>query len=180
MPLDVKTAVADAFQELLARKDVDKITVKDLVEACGISRQTFYYHFRDIVDVMEWKARMEMERLLPEHLKASSPREAMGRFVDFAVDAQPVVRRLLASQRRETIERILLESVRSYLEESAREWGVEPPLDPADWKITLDFYACGVAGVLLESCRRREPDRQQLADQLFRLLGGEMFRRTGH
>ena len=129
---------------------------------------------------MEWKARREMERLLPEHLKASSPREAMGRFVDFAVDAQPVVRRLLASQRRETIERILLESVRSYLEESAREWGVEPPLDPADWKITLDFYACGVAGVLLESCRRREPDRQQLADQLFRLLGGEMFRRTGH
>ena len=62
MPLDVKTAVADAFQELLARKDVDKITVKDLVEACGISRQTFYYHFRDIVDVMEWKARREMER----------------------------------------------------------------------------------------------------------------------
>ena len=55
---------------------------------------------------------------------------------------------------------------------------MEPPLDPADWKITLDFYACGVAGVLLESCRRREPDRQQLADQLFRLLGGEMFRRT--
>lgn len=84
MPLDVKTAVADAFQELLARKDVDKITVKDLVEACGISRQTFYYHFRDIVDVMEWKARREMERLLPEHLKAASPREAMGRFVDFA------------------------------------------------------------------------------------------------
>ena len=180
MPLDVKTAVADAFQELLARKDVDKITVKDLVEACGISRQTFYYHFRDSVDVMEWKARREMERLLPEHLKAASPREAMGRFVDFAVDAQPVVRRLLSSQRRETIERILLESVRSYLEESAREWGVEPPLDPADWKITLDFYACGVAGVLLESCRQREPDRQQLADQLFRLLGGEMFRRTGH
>lgn len=180
MAPSTKLALAGSLKKLLQKKFLDDITVKELVEDCQVNRQTFYYHFRDIVDVMEWKARREMERLLPEHLKASSPREAMGRFVDFAVDAQPVVRRLLASQRRETIERILLESVRSYLEESAREWGVEPPLDPADWKITLDFYACGVAGVLLESCRRREPDRQQLADQLFRLLGGEMFRRTGH
>ena len=179
MPLDVKGAVAAAFLELVARKDVDKITVKDLVEACGISRQTFYYHFRDIVDVLEWTARQGVERLLAERLKASSPREALGRFVDFAVESQPVVRRLLASQRREAIERILVESVRSYLEGSAREWGVEPSLDPADWQVTLDFYACGVAGVLLGSCRRRVPDREQLADQLFRLLCGEMLRRTG-
>ena len=53
MPLDVKAAVADALLELIRRKDADKITVKDLVEVCGISRQTFYYHFKDIVDVVE-------------------------------------------------------------------------------------------------------------------------------
>ena len=52
MPLDVKAAVADALLELIRRKDADKITVKDLVEVCGISRQTFYYHFKDIVDVV--------------------------------------------------------------------------------------------------------------------------------
>ena len=54
MPLDVKAAVADALLELIRRKDADKITVKDLVEVCGISRQTFYYHFKDIVDAVSY------------------------------------------------------------------------------------------------------------------------------
>ena len=172
--MDVKGAVAAAFLEMAARKDVDKITVKDLVEACGISRQTFYYHFRDIVDVLEWTARQGVERLLAQSLKASSPREALGRFVDFAAESQPMVRRLLNSQRREAMERIMVEATRAYLERSAREWGVEPSLNQADWQVTLDFYACGMAGLLLGSDRRRVQDRDQLADQLARLLSGEM------
>ena len=175
MPVDVKGAVAAAFLEMAARKDVDKITVKDLVEACGISRQTFYYHFRDIVDVLEWTARQGVERLLAQSLKASSPREALGRFVDFAAESQPMVRRLLNSQRREAMERIMVEATRAYLERSAREWGVEPSLNQADWQVTLDFYACGMAGLLLGSDRRRVQDRDQLADQLARLLSGEMM-----
>ena len=65
-----------------------------------------------------------------------------------------MVRRLLNSQRREAMERIMVETARSYLEGSAREWGIEPPLNQADWQVTLDFYACGMAGLLLGSDRR--------------------------
>ena len=54
MPADMKATIAEAFLSLLQYKDVDKITVKVLVETCHISRQTFYYHFKDIVDVIEW------------------------------------------------------------------------------------------------------------------------------
>lgn len=175
MPVDVKGAVASAFLEMAARKDVDKITVKDLVEACGISRQTFYYHFRDIVDVLEWTARQGVEHLLAQSLKAASPREALKLFVDFTAETQPMVRRLLNSQRREVMERIMVETARSYLERSTREWGIEPPLNQADWQVTLDFYACGVAGLLLGSDRRSPKDRERLADQLVRLLSGEML-----
>lgn len=73
MPLDVKAAVADALLELIRRKDADKITVKDLVEVCGISRQTFYYHFKDIVDVVEWAAQQGVQRLVRESLNAAPP-----------------------------------------------------------------------------------------------------------
>ena len=64
MPLDVKAAVADALLELIRRKDADKITVKDLVEVCGISRQTFYYHFKDIYDLVEWCCEEDASRAL--------------------------------------------------------------------------------------------------------------------
>ena len=49
-----KEAIAQAFEGLLEKRSIDKITVKDIVAECGVNRQTFYYHFRDIYDLMEW------------------------------------------------------------------------------------------------------------------------------
>ena len=166
MPLDVKAAVADALLELIRRKDADKITVKDLVEVCGISRQTFYYHFKDIVDVVEWAAQQGVQRLVRESLNAATPQEALGVFVDFAVESQPLVQRLLNSQRREAIERIMVDATRTYLADSLRERRRTPALRAGDWKIALDFYAYGMTGLLLENCRQRDLDRQELADFL--------------
>ena len=175
MPLDVKSAVADALMDMLTRRGADKITVKDLVEACGISRQTFYYHFRDIVDVMEWAARRAGERILAESLQAAAPQEALGRFVSFTVESWHLIRRLLTSQRRDAMERIMLQSVRGYLEDllSRRQGG--PALNREDWEAMLDFYACGVTGLLLKNCGRQDLDQARLADQLYRLLSERML-----
>lgn len=41
-----KHILADALKDMLGTKTLDKITVKDLVEACKLNRQTFYYHFQ--------------------------------------------------------------------------------------------------------------------------------------
>lgn len=46
MAVDMKQMISNTMAGLLEHKSVDKITVKELVEACGISRQAFYYHFR--------------------------------------------------------------------------------------------------------------------------------------
>ena len=42
-----KYALEDALKKLLLQKPIDKITINDLTEECGISRMTFYYHFKD-------------------------------------------------------------------------------------------------------------------------------------
>ena len=49
-----KIAMAQALKKLLILKDLDKITINDISNDCGINRQTFYYHFRDIYDLLEW------------------------------------------------------------------------------------------------------------------------------
>lgn len=64
LPVNMKEAIAKAFMEISKTKSVDKITVKDLVEACHISRQTFYYHFQDILEVIEWSVEQAFERVL--------------------------------------------------------------------------------------------------------------------
>ena len=171
-----KRALEASLKNLLLKKPLSKITISDITEDCGINRMTFYYHFKDIVDVVEWAAQQGVQRLVRESLNAATPQEALGVFVDFAVESQPLVQRLLNSQRREAIERIMVDATRTYLADSLRERRGTPALRAGDWKIALDFYAYGMTGLLLENCRQRDLDRQELADQLFRLLSGEMVR----
>ncbi|MBU5461605.1 TetR/AcrR family transcriptional regulator, partial [Lachnoclostridium sp. MSJ-17] len=48
-----KDAIKKSFMKLLNSKPIDKITVKEIVEDCGINRNSFYYHFDDIPSLME-------------------------------------------------------------------------------------------------------------------------------
>ena len=53
MPPSTKQAITDSFLHLAAKKPLEKITVRDVVDDCGINRNTFYYHFQDIFAVLE-------------------------------------------------------------------------------------------------------------------------------
>ena len=63
MSKETKQLIAETFVELSRQKSIDKVTVKDVVEACHVSRQTFYYHFQDLTDVMEWMLRQTTEQI---------------------------------------------------------------------------------------------------------------------
>ena len=49
-----KRALEASLKNLLLQKPLSKITINDIAEDCGINRMTFYYHFRDIYDLIEW------------------------------------------------------------------------------------------------------------------------------
>ena len=57
MPEDMKQIIAEATRALLTERRLKKLTVKDIVERCNITRQTFYYHFEDIPDLFRWMIR---------------------------------------------------------------------------------------------------------------------------
>ena len=64
MAVNTKRALADSLRKLLTQRTLDKITVRDIVEDCGVNRQTFYYHFRDIYDLLEWIFEDTVERMV--------------------------------------------------------------------------------------------------------------------
>ena len=49
-----KQALEASLKKMLLKKSLDKITIQDLTSDCGISRMAFYYHFKDIYDLVEW------------------------------------------------------------------------------------------------------------------------------
>ncbi|MBR6728222.1 MAG: TetR family transcriptional regulator [Clostridia bacterium] len=58
-----KKAIMEAFLRLVGKKPLDKITVRDIVDECGINRNTFYYHFQDMYAVLEGYCQELIDRL---------------------------------------------------------------------------------------------------------------------
>lgn len=61
-----KRLMADALKRLMTKKPLNKITIREITEDCGVNRQTFYYHFEDIYDLMRWMFRQEALALLDQ------------------------------------------------------------------------------------------------------------------
>ena len=49
-----KKALEASLKKMMLKKPLAKITIRDITDDCGISRMTFYYHFQDIYDLIEW------------------------------------------------------------------------------------------------------------------------------
>ena len=67
-----KKAIAYALKELLLEKPISKVTVQDIADRCEINRQTFYYHFTDIIDLVEWICIEDADKNLKEKGKYST------------------------------------------------------------------------------------------------------------
>ena len=50
----VKYRLAEAMKECMKKAPVEKITVKEITEECGVTRQTFYRNFQDKYDLINW------------------------------------------------------------------------------------------------------------------------------
>jgi len=62
-----KLALADSLKKLMAEKAFSKINVNDIVDGCGLTRQSFYYHFKDKYDLMNWIYYTETARFMASY-----------------------------------------------------------------------------------------------------------------
>ena len=72
MPSFTRKAIMEAFRKLLDEKPLSKITIRDIVDECGINRNTFYYHFADIPELLETIIKEETDRVISSHSDVTS------------------------------------------------------------------------------------------------------------
>jgi probable dihydroxyacetone kinase regulator len=64
-----RLALANSLKGLMAKTSFNKISVKDIVDDCGLTRQAFYYHFKDKYDLMNWIYYTETARFMSSYNK---------------------------------------------------------------------------------------------------------------
>ena len=172
--MNAKHDLAEALCQLLETKTLEKITVKDIVARCGVNRQTFYYHFLDILEVIEWSLDQAFSHLLEQSLAADDPEAVLRGFLETSEESAELLQKLLHSQKREQVERLLVRSVRTYLKEVIERRGPVPGLSYEDMDTAVSFCTDGVVGLLLESCEKKSADRARRARQMHHLLAGRI------
>lgn len=64
-----RKAIKGSFIKLLNEYPLSKITIKDIVEDCGVSRNTFYYHYQDIFELLEDIFEEEIAKVIEKNQK---------------------------------------------------------------------------------------------------------------
>ncbi len=172
---DMKILIAENFTALLEKKDIDKITVKQLIEECHISRQTFYYHFRDIMDVLEWTFRRAATEAAEQSLESENHLDALRIFTSFVSENKNKLDRLVNSKNWIQIEGILVESVAMYLGKIARSKFSDIEISYDDMEMMLRFYASGMVGVILHYSRKNQLDEEKLIRQIEKIITGKIY-----
>lgn len=160
-------AIEASFIRLLNERPLDKITIKDIVEDCGISRNTFYYHYQDITDLLEHILNGDVERVLSQHLDMDSWEEGFILAAQFALENKRLVYHIYNSVSRERVERYLYsiagEVMRLYVAKITEqvEHSVHKKVFPADQKLVIDFYKFALVGMILDwlnTGMKRDPE----------------------
>ena len=136
-----KDALAAALKQTMAVKPIGKITVKDLVEICGVNRQTFYYHFDDVYDLLEWVFEEDANRVLPHQVVYDHWREDVLSFMKYLQENGSFTLNVYNSNSRI----YMLRYLRGRLAECIRSFAVivseGANIDRQDVEFTVQFYA---------------------------------------
>ena len=100
-------AIKASAMKLLNEKPLNQITVKDIVEDCGINRNSFYYHFRDLPSLIESMILEQAEELIAQYPSIGSLEECLDAAVSFAVNNRRAAMHIYNSVSRDIYEQYL-------------------------------------------------------------------------
>lgn len=172
-----KRALEASLKNLLLQKPLNKITVGDIANDCGINRMTFYYHFKDIYDLIEWSCVEDATKALEGKKTYDTWQEGFLNIFNAVLDNKPFIMNVYRSVSREQVEMYLYKLTYNLLIDVVNEKSVGMAVSDEDKKFIADFYKYAFVGIMLNWIRndmKEEP--KQIVDHLSVLIHGNITR----
>ena len=162
MPNTTKAALEESLKRLLLKKPLDKITITDITTDCGISRMAFYYHFKDIYDLVEWSCVEDGKKALQGKKTSESWTEGLTQIFEAVLENKPFIMNVYRNVDRERIENYLFKLTYDLIVGVVEEKSRGLNITEEDKKFIADFYKYGFVGIMLE--RIREGMKENIED----------------
>lgn len=146
-------ALAQALKTLMAQKPLEKITIHDITELCGIRRQNFYYHFEDVYDLMHWMFEEEAVSLLREHEGTELWQEGMLQLYRYIEANRAVCLCALRSLGRNSLKRFFERDIYAIIHRTVEQIGTEVGAlghgsADEDAEMMTHYYVVAAAGMM--------------------------------
>lgn len=145
-----KKAIKDTFIALLEEYPLSEITVKTLVEKCGINRNSFYYHYQDIPALIDEIIKEEAEQIFEKYPSVSTIVECYDALIEFASHRKRAIMHIYRSLNREVFERHLMAVSEYFVGNYVNTVLEDEDIGAADKKTIVSYYKCVCFGLVLD------------------------------
>lgn len=160
-----KQALANALKQLLQKKQITKITINDIAEACGISRMTFYYHFKDIYDLADWTLQEALHTAIADNRTHDNWQQGFLNLLDVLKAHQPLILNVYRAIDREQVERYMRREVEALLLPVVEEQAAGLQISRKGKHMVAIFYTYAFMGIVLEWIQRNmQASPQEVTD----------------
>lgn len=142
--------IMDNFMTLAREKPLNKITVAQIVERCGLNRNTFYYYFEDIPSLIEAIFAQQAAALLPEQRDTLSLLDSLDQALAWCQAHREAALHIYHSASRELFQQHLTGLIGDTLNTYARQMKLDAIYDPEALRTVLHFYRCLLLGAVLD------------------------------
>ena len=162
-----RQAIMYSLLKILQEKSIDKITVKDICELCEINRNTFYYYYSDIYQVLEELLKFETEKSLKEDQEYESFYEDFLKRYHLIIEYKKAVYNLYNSKNRDLILKYFQDITEDFVEKYVYKEVKGKKLLPEDIKFIIDFYSSSMIGNIFRwMCKGMQEKQEQLIYKL--------------
>ena len=172
-----KRALEASLKKLLNQKPLNKITINDITEDCGVNRMTFYYHFKDIYDLVDWILTEDAIKVMEGRRSFDTWTEAFQDILQQVQANRTLVLNVYRSVGREQVEQYLYRLLDPMLKEFADRETMDITVQDADKQFIIDFYKYALVGMVLEWIRRdMKTDPAVMTERLGKMIHGDLLR----
>ena len=177
MSQTTKRALEASLKKLLLQKPLNKITINDITEDCGVNRMTFYYHFKDIYDLVDWIMVEDAAKALENKPTFDTWTEAFLDILRQVQENKVLVMNVYRSISREQVEQYLYKLLDPMLREFMERGMQGITVQDDDVQFIVDFYKYALVGMALEWIRKdMKEDPVRMTERLNILIHGDLQR----
>ena len=168
-------AMAASLKKMLSRKTLDKITVKEIADDCGAKRQTFYYHFKDIYDLLEWTFVQEGEQFIDAERICKNWQDVYLEVFQYIENNKNFTINAYNSMGREHLERYFYKIVYDLIALFIEGTRDSHKISQEDKDFICNFYKYALVGIILDWIRGgMKADPKVITSKLHSLLKQQM------